>query len=367
MIQETDADLRLLFIARTFPPSLGGMQNLAFQLSESMRRLVKVTMLVNHRGKKALPLFLPYAFASAIYLARKHRVQAIHLADALLAPLGVALKTVTGLPVTSSVHGLDVMYSNRFYQSLVPRALAQLDMAMPNSRATETEVNARTGGHMPIAVIPLGINPLPEPDAMAMQEFRQLAGINGRERLMLTVGRLVRRKGVSWFVEQVLPRLPENAVYIVIGEGEEEPAIAAAGSAAGVSDRVRLLGRVPDRLLAAAYRSADVFVMPNVPVTGDMEGFGLVALEASASGLPVVASGLEGITEAVHHERNGLLVKPCSSVEYESALRYLLALPDEELRRLGATFRQYTLSTYGWDQAARRYLDVIQEVAGRAA
>ena len=60
-----------------------------------------------------------------------------------------------------------------------------------------------------------------------------------------------------------------------------------------------MIGEVSDDMLAAAYRSADVMVMPNIPVRGDMEGFGLVALEAAAAGLPVVASRIEGITDAI--------------------------------------------------------------------
>jgi phosphatidylinositol alpha-1,6-mannosyltransferase len=129
-----------------------------------------------------------------------------------------------------------------------------------------------------------------------------------------------------------------------------------------VSGRVRLLGKLPGEMLAAAYRAADIFVMPNVAVRGDMEGFGLVALEAAASGLPVVASDLEGITAAVHHERNGLLVPPGSADAYTSTLTGLLSLPKEQRRHLGESFSEYTLQTYGWDRAAERYLDVMRDV-----
>lgn len=353
------ARMRLLFIARSFPPTLGGMENLAYRLSESMRRRADVTMLVNRRGKKALPVFLPYAFAAATYLARKKRIHVIHLADALLAPLGVALKRVTGLPVTSSVHGLDVTYPNALYQRIVPRALARLDMTMPNSKATAEEVRARTAEEASTTVIPLGINPLPEPNAAAIRQFQALAATSPRHVVILTVGRLIQRKGVAWFVQHVLPALPEHIIHVIIGEGAEMAAIRAAASASGVSDRVRLLGRVSDDVLAAAYRCADIFVMPNIPVPGDIEGFGLVALEAAASGLPVVASRLEGISEAVQHERNGFLVTPLSVGEYMSTLENMITLPQEQLRAIGASFADYTNQHYGWDRTAERYLSVI--------
>lgn len=367
MRDEPVARFRLLFIARAFPPTLGGMENFAHQLSESMRRQADVTMLVNRRGKKALAAFLPGALAFGSYLARKHRVQAIHLADALLAPFGYVLKKLTRLPVTCSVHGLDVAYPNRFYQSVVPRALAHLDLTMANSRATAAEVHARAGEATPTTVIPLGVNPLPEPDAAAIRDFRQRASISPDQRVLLTVGRLVERKGVAWFAERVLPGLPEGTTYVVIGEGKEAGAIRAAASMAGVAHRMRMLGRVSDGLLAAAYRSADILVMPNVPVAGDIEGFGLVALEAAASGLPVVASRLEGITEAVQHERNGFLVTPLSVDEYLSTLTNMLRLAPEDLRSLGISYSEFTMRTYGWEETARRYLDVIGEAAAAKA
>jgi phosphatidylinositol alpha-1,6-mannosyltransferase len=354
-----NSQTRILFIARAFPPTLGGMENLAYQLSESMRRRADVTMLVNRRGKKALPVFLPYALTSALYLAQKKHIQVIHLADALLAPLGALLKKLTGLPVTSSVCGLDITYSNRLYQSIVPRALARLDMTMPISKATAQELQVRTNAQASTTVIPLGTNPLPEPTTATIRQFQQLAATTPRQVILLTVGRLIERKGIAWFVQHVLPALPEHLIHVIIGEGPERANIRAAAEASGVSDRVRLLGRVPDDVLAAAYRCADIFVMPNIPVPGDIEGFGLVALEAASSGLPVVASRLQGINEAVQHERNGFLVAPLSADEYSSTIENMIALPREQLRRLGDSFAHYTNQHYGWDRTAERYLSVI--------
>jgi glycosyltransferase involved in cell wall biosynthesis len=354
--------LRLLYIARTFPPVVGGMQMLALRLSEHMRQHADVTLLANRLGKGALPAFLPYAIVAGSHLARRNHVDAIHLADALLAPVGVALKKLTHLPVTATVCGLDVTYANRLYQDVVPRALDRLDMAIAISEAARREVTARCE-KVPTTVIPLGTLPAQDSEQTGIRELKALAGVNGSSRLVLSVGRLVERKGVAWFVEHVLPALPEDTTYVVVGEGQEAAAIRQAAERSGVAGRVRLLGAVSDDLLQAAYRAADVFVMPNLPVPGDIEGFGLVALEAAASGLPVVASDLEGITEAIQHERNGLLVRPMSAGGYTSAVRDMLALPAEERRDLGAAFRDYTLAKFSWDAVARRYVDTIRNVA----
>ena len=103
---------------------------------------------------------------------------------------------------------------------------------------------------------------------------------------------------MRWLVTEVLPRLAERRadwIYLVVGEGPERQAIAeAATQDPRVAQRVHLLGQTSDDDLCMAYAAADLFVMPNVPVPGDSEGFGIVHLEARAAGLPVVAADIEG-------------------------------------------------------------------------
>ena len=361
--------LRILFIARAYPPTLGGMETFAFQLSEALGRRAHVRRIINSRGKRALPLFLPYALAQAALIARRERIDVIHLADALLAPIGAALRVTASRPVTASVCGLDVTYDNALYQRVVPRALERLDLTMPISEATEAELLARAA-RARSTVIPLGVNPLPAAREADRRRFRRLCGEGGR--MVLTVGRLVQRKGVAWFAEHVLPSLPEDVTYAVIGDGsdaERERIVLAAGRA-GVASRVRMLGRVDDGLLAAAYAEADAFVMPNIPIPGDIEGFGLVSLEASASGLLVLASDLEGIRQAVLHDRNGLLLPPRDPDAWVLQLRAVLA-EGSSLPARASAFAAYTQREFGWDATAARYVDemarVVQDARERAA
>ena len=363
---------RVLFIARAYPPTVGGMENLAYHLYTEMREITGVTPLINHHGKKALPAFLAYAFFAALRDIRRRRVDAVHLADALLAPVGAAIRAASGVPVTASICGLDVTYPNRAYQALVPGALRRLDLVMPISAATEAALRQRTGALLPSTVIPLGVNPLPAPDAASREALERALDVPRDARIVLTVGRLIERKGAAWFAGNVLPLLGEETVYVLIGEGPQRAAIATAAASAGVASRLRMLGRLPADLLAAAYGRADVFVMPNVPVAGDFEGFGLVALEAAASGLPVVASGIEGITEAIHHQRNGVLVPSLDARAFAHEISSFLALPVEQRRAAGSAFARYTDVHFGWGETARRYVSAIDSlvadrVAGSAA
>lgn len=355
---------RILFIARSFPPNRGGMENFAYWLADSMSRQAEMFLIVNRGGRRFLPTFLPYALTRSLLLIRSKQIEAVHLADGLLAPLGYLLAKGSGVPVTCSVHGLDLTYENRLYQALVLRALWRMNALVANSAATKEVVEKQIEGLMPTHVVSPGVNRSLKPCRELLRKFAHAAGLYGKKRVILSVGRLVERKGVAWFVEHVLPRLPEDVLYVVIGEGRERSTIKVVASFSRVASRVRMIGEVSDDMLTAAYRSADVMVMPNIPVRGDMEGFGIVALEAAAAGLPVVASRIEGITDAIQHGRNGILVEAGNVEEYSRALMRLLAMPGRDLTSLGETYARYTLENYSWASAAERYVEIISRTIG---
>jgi phosphatidylinositol alpha-1,6-mannosyltransferase len=182
--------------------------------------------------------------------------------------------------------------------------------------------------------------------------------------LLLTVGRLVKRKGVAWFIDNALPGLVKqypDLIYLVVGEGGERHNIETAIKRSGVAQNVRLLGRIKDSLYEAAYNGADVFVMPNINVPGDIEGFGLVLLEASTCALPVVAADTEGIRDAVVDGKNGVLVPSGDAAAFQHEIGRFLADP-AGAKQFGAESRDFTLATYQWDKIADRYIEQYQRL-----
>jgi len=177
--------------------------------------------------------------------------------------------------------------------------------------------------------------------------------------LLCSVGRHVERKGFSWFINHVMPLLPENVHYWVAGSGPETESLEAAVARKQLGDRVRLLGRIPERELRLLYRGADLFIMPNIPVAGDMEGFGVVMLEAGLSGLPVVAARLEGITDVIDDGVNGRLVESGNAWAFaEEILRYHHQ-PDR-LQEAADRAASHTADTFSWEAIARRYIAVVR-------
>ena len=176
----------------------------------------------------------------------------------------------------------------------------------------------------------------------------------GAGRVILTVGRLHPRKG-QLLTLQALQRLPEGLKagleYRLAGT-EADPAYARAlrAEAARSGLRVTFLGDVPDADLPAVYAGADVFALTSIQHGHSVEGFGLVYLEASAQGLPVVAHAVGGVAEAVAQDRTGLLVPPDRPDELTAAFARLLA--DGALRqRLGTEGRRWAGRT-SWAASA---------------
>jgi glycosyltransferase involved in cell wall biosynthesis len=323
------------------------------QLSYRITTLVGVRrqVMAMPGSQRNLVWWLPVTALRAAVAAR--RVEVVHLGDAVLSLVGVLVKVISRTPVVMTVHGLDLTFPSAVYQWYL-RWFCRPDLVIANSGTTAEQ--ARAHGLGPVVVVPLGVDDrkLAAPEELPPEIARlRKAG----KRIVLTTGRLVARKGVAWFVAEVLPWLPDDVVYVVAGEGNARPAIEAAIATFGMHDQVILLGRVSDAQRDSLYANADCFVMPNVVVPGDMEGFGLVALEASVTGLPVVAARLEGIVDAVHDGRNGVLVETRDTAGFIKAVLEVLEYPPE--RR--AAIREYTLSHFSWQAMADAYEQAIAE------
>ena len=177
---------------------------------------------------------------------------------------------------------------------------------------------------------------------------------------LLTLGRLVRRKGARWFVDHVLPQLPTNVHYIVAGEGPEAEPLRAAVEAGRLTPRVHLLGSVDDETRELVMQGADLFVQPNIRVPGDMEGFGLVTIESALRGTPVAAADLEGIKDAVVDGETGILLPPEDAGAW--ALRINELVSDRmALEHLGQRFRVSAGDRFGEESMGEALFGLLSD------
>lgn len=305
---------RILFITRNYPPKVGGLEAYSYHLIKEFEARETTFKITLSKSKKHLPWFFPYSLLKALYIVQKYSVQHVHLCDGLLSPVGLLLKFLTGVKVTVTIHGLDITYDNQIYQNLIPWCLAKLDSLVCVSHSTRDECVRRVIPCPNCTVIPNGISPdqlyLDQPKNELRRKLENLIGVSIKnKKILFTIGHLVKRKGVAWFVKNVMPRLGDSYLYVVAGEGPERRAIQNMVDQYDLQGRVLLLGEISDEDRKLIYNASDIFIMPNITVPGDVEGFGIVALEAGSCGLPVVASDIQGLRDAVIHGKTGYLVE----------------------------------------------------------
>jgi len=340
------------------------MERFAKDLSSAVSRKVDMTVLSWGGSKIALIAVLPYFFVRSFWLLVRKEVDILHAQDGVVSIVLAPLARVFKCPLVVVIHGLDVTYQSSLYQALIRRSLKHADTVIAISNSAKESVLKRGINSRKVQVIPLGITDdiFMDNKALARQQIENFTSLTPESKILLASGRLVERKGVDWFISDVLPLIVKKqpeALLLVSGEGPWRKKIETAVEQQGLANNVRLLGRTTDAQLKYLYNASDCFVMPNVVVPGDMEGFGRVLLEAALCETPVVASGIEGIVDAIKDGKNGKLVGPLQAKEHAKAILEILGSPSQA-KQNGAKARRYTLQHYSWPVIADSYVDVYR-------
>jgi len=370
--------MRILYVSHTHPnegailENEGGMQRVSLQLISELERkdsveVIKETINVSDKVGITTLLFLIRLCFELPHRAREVNADAILFSSMVTASLAVFIDHKVRIPMITINHGRDVTLPNKFYQWFVPKVFRHLDGVISVSRATRGECIKRGMRPEQGVALPNGfdLNKLKHfPDRKLSRENLKKTfqiPLNGQFAL-LTVGRQVKRKGHEWFIRNVLPKLQSKVVYIVVGDGPEFNNLLQAVKESEQEDKVFLLGRQPDEILKQAYAASDLFVMPNIPVRGDMEGFGIVLLEANMAKMPAVASDLEGIKDVIANGKNGYRIPPEQPDLFAESVDKTLKdnLPDFADRA-----REYVKKQFSWQKVADQYIEYIQSVIGK--
>lgn len=296
-------------------------------------------------------------FARSLRLALTRRPLAVHAGRAL--PEGLvawAVARLSGRPVVIYAHGEELTTWGRGGKYQAMRfALRHADRVIANSGYTQEEL-LRMGvpGERIVQINP-GVDVERFRPGLACGDLRAAIGIRPEQKLILSVGRLQRRKGFDMVVQCLpeLARLGVDARYALIGIGEDQAYLAELARTQGVADRVHFLGHVSAEDLPRWYNACDVFAMPNREINGDTEGFGMVFLEAAACGKPSIAGAAGGTGAAVLEGVSGYRVDGTNLAALAEALACVLR--DAELAaRLGQAGLARALAEFSWDAVADR-------------
>ena len=366
--------MHILFLSKSYPPTIGGIENQNRDVAASLSTIANVTTIANTRGKKFLPFFLPYVFAKALLLLRKH--DAVLVGDGVLAPIAFALSLFAPRKIYASIiHGLDITFAKKqsllgtIYRFVNIPALRHLDLLIAVGNQTIIEA-ARAGIPKSKCVfIPNAVDPENVVADRSRKDLEKLLGRNLESTfVVLRVGRFVKHKGVEWFIRNVLPMLPDDIIFVAAGgrvrskAGDEDAYLACrrATRETNLETRIHLLTDLPWSDMQTLFSTADIVVSPNIRTPGSMEGFGINAIEAAACERVVIASDLDGLKDAIKHNTSGILVEPGNPRAFATPI--LEFLDDEERRTaFGARAREYVLTNFTLEKMAKRYLQALEK------
>ena len=361
-----------LLVTNDFPPKIGGIQS---YLHELWRRLppAETTVLTTPYAGDARfdaaaafrvertpePVLLPTrSLALRIdALAREVRADLIFLDPAL--PLGLVGPRLTAAPWVVVLHGAEVTVPGRLpgTRRLLASVLRGASGVVAAAEYPAREAARAAGAPLSGVVIPPGVDVerfRPAGSAAERREERTRLGLDPDRATIVGVSRLVPRKGFDVLIDAVA-LLEEDVALVIAGDGRDRDRLVARARRLGLGERARFLGRVPDSELPSVYRAADVFAM----VCRDRwrgleaEGFGIVFLEAAASGVPAVAGRSGGSHEAVLDGETGVVVDPRDVTALHHTLERLL-LDSDARTTMGVAARAHAVAECSYEARVSR-------------
>jgi phosphatidylinositol alpha-1,6-mannosyltransferase len=309
---------------------------------------------------ESLAMYARFFFKS-LGLALHHRFQAVHAGRVL--PEGLVawlVARIARIPVVIYAHGEEITTWRQPAKFRVMRFVYRhADRLVANSEFTRDELVKIGVAPERITLIYPGVDIDRFRPGLQFDDLRASIGIASAQRLILSVGRLSRRKGFDQLI-RALPAVRatgQDAHYALIGIGEDWEHLHALAKENGVEHFVHFLGHVPMDDLPRWYNACDVFAMPNREINGDTEGFGMVFIEAAACGKAALAGDAGGTGAAVVDQVTGLRVR---GAKVESVARGLVALL-EDVAQGGNMARAATArarSEFSWSAVADRTLEL---------
>jgi phosphatidyl-myo-inositol dimannoside synthase len=383
----TGNPMKILLITWNYPPKTGGMENMLFEVVRQLTSTAQVDIIAPfadfskdeleiprlvRAGREGLLAFFAHALWAGIRLTREKKYDVIMTGSALVLPIAVFLGFTFRLPVVAIIHGLDIIYPNPLYQIAMRFLLPRCRHIIANSRMTKQLAIEHGLAPDRVTVINPGIDVSEFDRLRDPHDIRQRYDI-GNRRFILSAGRLVKRKGVLEFISRALPDIIQHdpdAVLVVVGENPSQSLahrddlmtqIRNEIVRQGLQKNVRLVGWTNREDLIAFYQSSDIFVLPAIHVPGDIEGFGIVLLEANAARKPVVATSVGGIPDAVAEGVSGILIEPEKWATIAQSVTTLLH--DDELRqKLGRQGRDRVENEFDWKIIGRQYRNLLTRI-----
>lgn len=356
--------MKTLFIALEFPPQVGGVENYYGKIAHYWPE--ELTVLTNEQNTLIRPKLPFLGWLKAIKPVRDtlKQIKAQWLLVGEILPLGTVAWLISYLmPIRYAVilHGLDFSLATKGFikRFLSKQILQKASLVVCANSHTAQEVKKMFPKVSKVQVVNPGVEiDVPVINAEAIEKCKAQNNLQDAF-VLLSVGRLVKRKGVDMVLSAVsnLVSVIPNLQYLIIGKGPEKEYLKNIIYQLGLENNVRIFSNVSDEEKNNYFASCDVFIMTARDIDGDYEGFGIVYLEAGLFSKPVISGRSGGVVEAVQDNVNGIVVNEEDASDIAQAILDLYN--DDVLRQsLGEAGRERSLKQ-SWQKQVQKIYSLL--------
>lgn len=379
--------MKVLLVTPLFPPQEGGIQRYLYRVARGFDATEVQVLAVSYNPAAEAPFDTRQPFhirrvpftahltplrqlLRALQLHREERFDLLLISTPILGFLvGIPFQWLTGQPFTCLAYGQDVTaLTTIWWGASLLRATARAAAGIITiSEFTRDYLIAAGISDGPIALVPPAVEEcfLAPVKAQVVAALRTCYGF-GQSPLLVTAGRLVGRKGHESVIRAmpiVLRQVPD-AIYAIVGRGPEYQRLKGLASELGLEEHVRFLGYLPDEELVVLYHACSVFIMPSDSRdASDVEGFGIVYLEAGACGCPAIGGRGGGVGEAIVDGETGLLVAADDGSEVAQAILTLLNDP-ARVRQMGSRAAERVRAQFTPSAMTQRLRSIVRGYIG---
>ncbi|WP_448249775.1 glycosyltransferase family 4 protein [Thalassotalea agariperforans] len=379
---------KTLLISEVFPPVHGGSGRWFWELYNRLPKneyviaagecegqetfdkthdlnLTRLNLTSNKWGLRSITALLFYwrTFWALKKIIKTEKITHIHCGRCLPEGfMGYLLHKFSGVPYISYIHGEDIEAANtsRELRWIVSRVLKNASTLICNSQNSQSLlVNNWPVDPKKTTVLNPGVDA--EQFKPTTKDETIKKGLGWHERtVVLTVGRLQERKGQDMMIKAlpvIISKIP-NILYAIVGGGEEKAKLVALTKTLNIEKHVLFMSEVNDQQMIEAYQQCDIFILPNRTVGQDIEGFGMVLVEAQACGKPVIAGNSGGTTETMRLNETGYIID-CTQQDNISHTLIKLLNNRELLTDMGAQARQHVELTLDWKVHTQKAIKIF--------
>lgn len=387
--------MKILLVTEQFPPLIGGGAVYFYNLFKHFSSDEVIVYTTKRKGaanfdreqrlriirgwiwNKPFSLFHISSLAGPFYLwiallrcVRREKVDMVHCGNVHpFGAYGLFFKRFFGIPYVVYTFAEEIMIfqRNRFKKKVISYLLHNANKVITISQFTKRELIKLGLRDRDIAIIPLCVD-----SDMFMP--RDCEGLRRKlnlqdKRVILAISRLAERKGHDVVIKslpKVLEKVP-NTAYVIVGSGPTEDKLKTLVKNLALDRQVIFIGEVPHDSIVDYYNVCDLFIMPNRKLedTGEIEGFGVVFLEANACGKPVIGGRTGGTEDAIIDSQTGILVDKVTEPDEISQAILRLLLDEELSRRMGEAGRKRAEDFFNWSIMANRLRELNKMIINK--